>query len=58
MVRLTAAATGGYLAAHASAGATTAVMHGFTVAMDLGAVITLAAAVPVAAFVNAPARRR
>ena len=55
---IAAAATSGYLAAHASAGSTTALVHGFTVAVAWGVVITLAAAVPVAIFVNAPSRHR
>jgi len=55
---IAAAATTGYLAGHAGAGAGmtaigTATVHGFTVAMAWGAIITLAAAVPVFFLVNA-----
>lgn len=57
---IAAAATTSYLAAHTAPGGSVAVVHGFTVAMAWGAVITFAAAIPVAIFVNAqaPARRR
>ncbi len=43
----------GYLSAHPGAGAITATVHGFTVAMVWGTVVLLAAAVPIALFVNA-----
>lgn len=46
------------VAAHAAAGVVTSTVHGFTVAMVWGAVITLAAAVPIAVFVNAKAPAR
>lgn len=52
---IAATATAGYIAAHAAAGSTTAIVHGFTVAMIWGTAILLAAAIPVAIFVNAPA---
>jgi EmrB/QacA subfamily drug resistance transporter len=54
------AATASYLAAHFTAGVITATVHGFTVAMLWGAIITVAAAVPIAIFVNArtPSRSR
>ena len=54
------AATTSYLAVHLTAGAVTATVHGFTVAMLWGAIITVAAAVPIAIFVNArtPSRSR
>ncbi len=54
------AATASYLAAHRTVGVITATVHGFTVAMAWGAIITAAAAVPIAIFVNArtPSRSR
>ena len=54
------AATASYLTAHVTAGVITATVHGFTVAVVWGAVITIAAAVPIAMFVNAktPTPRR
>jgi EmrB/QacA subfamily drug resistance transporter len=57
---IAAAAATGYLAGHAAGGLATATVHGFTVAMIWGALITLAAAIPVVFFINAktPARRR
>jgi EmrB/QacA subfamily drug resistance transporter len=56
---IAAAATTGYLAAHAAAGHATAIVHGFTVAMIWGTAITFVAAIPVAIFVNAePSSRR
>ena len=52
------AATASYLTLHPTAGVVTGTVHGFTVAMVWGAAITLAAALPIALFVNAktPAR--
>jgi EmrB/QacA subfamily drug resistance transporter len=47
------AATASYLTLHPTAGVVTGTVYGFTVAMAWGAAITLAAAVPIAAFVNA-----
>jgi EmrB/QacA subfamily drug resistance transporter len=57
---IAAAATASYLAAHATASSAAGTVHGFTVAMAWGVAILLAAAVPIAVFVNAkaPARRR
>ncbi len=57
---IAAAATSGYLAAHAAAGAQVAIVHGFAVAMAWGADLLLLAALPVAVFITAtvPARRR
>ena len=57
---IAAAATSGYFAAHAAAGATVAIVHGFAVAMAWGAGLLILAAVPVALFITAavPARRR
>ncbi len=54
------AATASYLTLHPTAGVVTGTVHGFTVAMAWGAAITLAAALPIALFVNAktPARHR
>jgi hypothetical protein len=54
------AATASYLTAHLTAGVVTATVHGFTAAMLWGAIITAAAAVPIAVFVNArtPSRSR
>jgi len=54
------ASAAGYLTAHLTAGAVTATVHGFTVAMLWGAIITVAAAMPIAFFVNArtPSRSR
>jgi EmrB/QacA subfamily drug resistance transporter len=56
---IAAAATGGYLAGHAAAGVTAAVVHGFAVAMAWGAGLLILAAIPVALFLAgaAPARR-
>jgi EmrB/QacA subfamily drug resistance transporter len=47
------AATASYLTLHPAASMVTGTVHGFTVAMTWGAVITLAAAIPIAIFVNA-----
>lgn len=47
------AGTASYQAAHLTAGVVTAAVHGFTVAMLWGAIITVAAAVPIAIFVDA-----
>jgi EmrB/QacA subfamily drug resistance transporter len=55
---IAAAAASGYLATHASAGATTAIVHGFAVAMAWGASILVLAAIPVALFITAAAARR
>ena len=57
---IAAAATTAYFAAHAAAGATVAIVHGFAVAMGWGAGLLILAAVPVALFITAavPARRR
>jgi len=48
-----------YLATHPSLGVITSTVHGFAVAMVWGALITAAAAIPIAIFVNArtPARQ-
>ncbi len=56
---IAATAAAGYLAGHAAAGAASGTAHGFAVAMAWGAVILLAAAIPIAALINAtaPARR-
>jgi MFS family permease len=53
------AATASYLATHVTAGVITGTVHGFTVAMVWGVIITVAAAVPIAIFVDArtPSRR-
>lgn len=55
---IAATATAAYLTLHPTAGIVTGTVHGFTVAMAWGAAITLAAALPIAFFVNAktPAR--
>lgn len=55
-IAVTAAAS--YLTLHPTASTVTGTVHGFTVAMVWGAAITIAAAVPIAIFVNAkkPAR--
>jgi uncharacterized YccA/Bax inhibitor family protein len=51
---IAATVTAGYLTAHhPGVSAVTATVHGFTVAMLCGALILLAAAVPIALFVNA-----
>jgi EmrB/QacA subfamily drug resistance transporter len=50
---IAAAAAASYLTAHPSATTATGTVHGFTIAMAWGAAITLAAAVPIMAFVNA-----
>lgn len=50
-IAVTAAAS--YLTLHPTASVVTGTVHGFTVAMVWGAAITLAAAVPIAIFVNA-----
>jgi MFS family permease len=57
---IAAATTSAYFAAHAAAGATVAIVHGFAVAMGWGAGLLILAAVPVALFITAavPARRR
>jgi len=57
---IAAAATASYLAARLTARVATATVHGFTVAMLWGAIITVAAAAPIAIFVNArtPSRSR
>jgi EmrB/QacA subfamily drug resistance transporter len=54
---IAAAATIGYLAAHAGAGAAAGTVHGFAVAMAWGAILLVLAAIPVAIFTNAPAQR-
>jgi predicted MFS family arabinose efflux permease len=55
---IAATATASYLALPTTAGVLTGTVHGFTVTMVWGAVITLVAAVPIALLVNAttPAR--
>ena len=50
---IAAAATSGYLAAHAAAGPVTAVVHGFAVAMAWGAGLLILPAIPVALFIRA-----
>ncbi len=54
---IAAAATASYLSAHAAAGTAAATVHGFSVAMIWGTAILLAAAIPIAAFINAPVPR-
>jgi EmrB/QacA subfamily drug resistance transporter len=49
-----ATVTAGYLVAHPTTSVVAATVHGFNVAMALGALVLLAAAVPIALFVNAP----
>lgn len=53
------AATASFLATHVTAGVVMGTVHGFTVAMVWGAIVTVAAAAPIAVFVNAktPSRR-
>ncbi len=48
-----ASATAAYLAVHSAASAATAAVHGYTVAMAWGAIITIAVAIPVAVFISA-----
>jgi EmrB/QacA subfamily drug resistance transporter len=57
---IAAGAAASYLAAHPGASAAAGPVHGFTIAMIWGALITFAAAVPIAIFVNAkkPSRCR
>jgi Na+/melibiose symporter-like transporter len=55
---IAATATASYLTLRPTAGIATGTVHGFTVAMAWGAVITLAAALPIALFVNAKTRAR
>jgi len=50
---IAAAAASSYLAAHAAASITTAVVHGFAVAMAWGAGLLILAAIPVAVFITA-----
>jgi EmrB/QacA subfamily drug resistance transporter len=50
---IAATATASYLTLHPTAGIVTGTVHGFTLAMIWGAAITLAAALPIALFVNA-----
>jgi len=50
---IAATAAASFLAAHPSATAAAGTVHGFIIATAWGAAITLAAAVPIAAFVNA-----
>jgi hypothetical protein len=45
----------GYLKAHPGVGIVAGTVHGFNVAMAWGALVMVAAAIPVAARVNAPA---
>jgi len=55
---IAATTAAGYLAAHPAAGVAAGTVHGFAVAMIWGAAILLAAAIPIALFINAPAIRR
>jgi EmrB/QacA subfamily drug resistance transporter len=57
---IAATVTAGYLASHRGVDGATATVHGFTVAMVWGALALLAAAIPIALFVNAgpPSRKR
>ena len=59
LTTIAAAAAAGCLAAHATAGPTAAVVHGFAVAMAWGAGLLVLTAIPVAVFTTAaaPARR-
>jgi len=50
---IAAAATASYLAANPAASLATGTVHGFTIAMAWGVIITLAAAIPAAVFINA-----
>jgi EmrB/QacA subfamily drug resistance transporter len=52
---IAATVTVGYLAAHPNVSMVAATVHGFNVAMTWGVLILLAAAIPIALFVNAPA---
>jgi MFS family permease len=52
---IAASATAAYLAAHATAGGAAASVHGYAAAAGWGAVILLAAAVPIGVLVNAGA---
>lgn len=52
---IAATVTAGYLRAHPSMGIVAGTVHGFGVAMAWGALVMVAAAIPVALFVNAPA---
>jgi EmrB/QacA subfamily drug resistance transporter len=54
---IAAAATAGYLAVHPTVSVAAGTVHGFTVAMAGGVIITLAAAIPVAVFINAKVPR-
>jgi len=54
---IAATATAAHLAAHAGAASATAAVHGCTVAMAWGMAILPAAAIPVAALINAPVPR-
>jgi MFS family permease len=51
---IAATVTAGYLAAHPTTTVVTATVHGFDVAMVWGALVLIAAAIPIALFVNAP----
>jgi MFS family permease len=51
---IAATVTAGYLSAHPTTSVVTATVHGFNVAMVWGTLLLLAAAVPLARFVNAP----
>jgi EmrB/QacA subfamily drug resistance transporter len=55
---IAAGTASGYLAAHAAAGATVAIVHGFAVAMAWGAGLLILAAVPAALFITATAQAR
>src|ERR1700761_6176829 len=52
---IAAAAAAGYLRAHPGVGVVAGTVHGFDVAMAWGALVMVAAAIPVALFVHAPA---
>jgi predicted MFS family arabinose efflux permease len=51
---IAATVTAGYLAAHPAMSAVAGTVHGFNVAMAWGALVLIAAAVPIVMFVNAP----
>jgi hypothetical protein len=52
---IAATVVAGYLQAHPGVGIVVGTVHGFDVAMAWGALVMVAAAIPVALFVNAPA---
>jgi hypothetical protein len=54
---IAATVTAGYLVTHPTTSVLTAQVHGFNVAMVWGVLVLLAAAIPIALFVNAPTPR-